>query len=694
MPAPGIDGATIADALDLRNPVNQSVAAFQRQFMVGLPRDTLAASPTYRSYTPIVCSIKGASHQPYPPEFTMPSANTGRRQITLLQERSAGTFAQVYLARSTDAGGLSRIVAVKVLKERWIDTQDILDRTRDEAQLLASLQHQNIVRVDAITEIEGRPAIIMEFVHGLDLGQLMTALDDRNAVIPPRAIYEMGEAIASALAAAWFKIPIGKTAPLRVVHRDIKPSNVMISTEGDLRVLDFGTARFDDVQRKATTEMFRFGSVKYMSPERREGSRGDHTSDLYSLGLILIELLGRRIKNPVPMGTGAHDDAIETLIDTIPDFGLPNAGWDNSLRETLMRLCANDLDSRLDARQTVKLMRAFKEQASGDGLVVFGEEVVATLAEPMTTLPEVPHSDPEAQGAQFSLGTDGRTSVVKRGKGLLDIGPNNGPSTGGIQTELPTVVGGLQAELPTMVGGIQAELPTMVTKNAAPFDASSMGTEDLPTQTDTNHGGTLRPGFATVGSPTINLPQGDDDSSNWMPREQRREANPPLTQTPGNPKRLPPPQPAQPTSKHRNIAIGCAVALFIFVLMAAGGSMTWMLINQQENPQSEISADAPEMAVQVANSNDVSVELHTGDPTVQWIRIENAMGKRILTARPDDSGQLASGEYKISVKVIARSKLEGTISFTEDTSLNCKPATMGRVRCSDPTGKTRILLLP
>lgn len=624
----------------------------------------------------------------------MPSANTGRRQITLLQERSAGTFAQVYLARSTDAGGLSRIVAVKVLKERWVDTQDILDRTRDEAQLLASLQHQNIVRVDAITEIEGRPAIIMEFVHGLDLGQLMKALDDRNAVIPPRAIYEIGEAIASALAAAWFKVPIGMTAPLRVVHRDIKPSNVMISTEGDLRVLDFGTARFEDVQRKATTEMFRFGSVKYMSPERRDGSRGDHTSDLYSLGLILIELLGRRFKNPVPMGAGAHDDAIEVLIDTIHDFGLPNAGWDNSLRETLMRLCANDVDSRLDARQTVKLMRAFKEQASGDGLVVFAEEMVATLAEPMNTFEETPHRETEAQGAQFALETDGRTSVLKRGKGLLVLGPDAPPNTRGIQAELPTVLGGIQAELPTMVGEIQAELPTMVAANAIPFDARSMGTEDLPTQTDTNQSENLRPGFAMQGSPGINLPQGDDDSSNWMPREQRREVTPPPAQTPGNPKRLPPPQPAQPTSKARNTAIGCAVALFIAVLLAAAGWVAWMLINQQENPQPTISTDAPEIPAQVANSTDVSVELHAGDPTVQWIRIENAMGKRILTARPDGSGQLAAGEYKISVKVIARSKLEGTISFTEDTNLNCKPATMGRVRCSDPAGKTGILLLP
>ena len=182
----------------------------------------------------------------------MPNAPTGRREITLLQEQSSGTFARVHLARATDSGGLSRIVAVKVLKERWTDSSDVLDRTRDEAQLLSSLQHQNILRVEAITEIDGLPAIIMEFVHGVDLRQLLEALDQRNMQLPHRAVYEIAEGIASALAAAWFKVPIGRSDPLRVVHRDIKPSNVMLSTNGELRVLELsqlGRERAGDAPR-------------------------------------------------------------------------------------------------------------------------------------------------------------------------------------------------------------------------------------------------------------------------------------------------------------------------------------------------------------------------------------------------------------------------------------------------------------
>ena len=140
---------------------------------------------------------------------------------------------------------------------------------------------------------------------------------------------------------------------------------------------------------------------------------------MYSLGLVLIELLGRRIKDPVSLSEGAHDDAIEHLIDSIPDFGLPNAGWDNSLRETLMRLCASDVENRLDARQTVKLMRAFKEQATGDGLVAFAEDTVTELTLPMAAFPEANQASGEPKGAQFSLESDGRTSMLKRGDGQL-----------------------------------------------------------------------------------------------------------------------------------------------------------------------------------------------------------------------------------------------------------------------------------
>ena len=618
---------------------------------------------------------------------------SGQREITLLQERNSGTFAQVFLARAEDVGGLRRIVAVKVLKARWTDSDDVLNRTRDEAQLLASLQHQNIVRVDAITEIDKRPAIIMEFVHGLDLAQLLKAVAERNTKIPPRAVYEIAEGIASALAAAWFRVPIGLSEPLRVVHRDIKPSNVMIGMDGELKVLDFGTARFEDAGRAAKTEAMRFGSLKYMSPERRNGDRGDHAADLYSLGLVILEMLGGRIGQPLPMGQEAHGEALIATIDAIPDFGLPNSGWDNSLRETLLRLCATDPDHRLDARQTVKLMRAFKEQAHGDGLIAYAEEMVAPLTHSLNAIPdlETMRRGEDAGKGQFTLHADGRTSVKPR----MSHPP---PSA-----ELPTTPNeSIAVDLPTAPQhGIADELPTQVSLS----QPSSLLSEDEPTQSEivettqpppfepdqTNPRG-LRPGFAMQDMATEELLDPQDDSSSWVANQKSRPAETGPTAPPGQPRRLPPPQAAHPNKRNHMLLIGCLTSI-LFLLVVGGGGAFLLRGMDVLTTDADVSK-SPHKEAQDVLAEDVKLELHAGDPTVQWVRLSNANGDKLLTARPDGSGSFPPDNYTISVKVVARSVLSGTIDLNEDTSLTCKPATMGQVRCSDANGNPLLLLRP
>jgi len=597
----------------------------------------------------------------------MPNAPTGRREITLLQERSSGTFADVHLARATDSGGLNRIVAVKVLKERWIETSDVLDRTRDEAQLLASLQHQNILRVEAITEIDERPAIIMEFVHGVDLSQLLEAAQQRNMQIPFRAVYEIAEGIASALAAAWFKVPIGRSDPLRVVHRDIKPSNVMISTEGELRVLDFGTARFEDASRIAKTAAFRFGSLKYMSPERREGERGDHASDLYSLGLVIIELLNGRIAQPLPGEASAHEESLVRLVDSIPSFGLPNDGWDGSLRETLLRLCAVDPQNRLDARQAVKLMRAFKQQATGDALVPFAEDFVAPVTAKLNALPDLSESLGMKRTC-FALEADGRTSVLSRSTDLV-------AST--LTDELPT------QEIPAS----EVRANVMATQEITDGDIPPDGPTECSLDEDT-----LRPGYAL---PSTDPP--DSLASSWNPGVRSRPLAPGPKQATGSAKRLPPVKPAQGLSKQQTIALGCAIATAAILLVVSIGGVAWMMAGDDApRTRSEVQTaeKAPSSAALAGSGDHVDISLHAGDPTVQWLRLTNASDERLLTARPDAEGALPAGEYTLSVKVVARPVLKSSIVLDQDTTLTCKPTTMGRVRCTDAAGKTRQLLRP
>jgi serine/threonine-protein kinase len=274
---------------------------------------------------------------------------------------------------------VERIVAVKILREQWNESAEVIARTRDEARLLARLRHKNILKVEELAEIEGQPAIIMEFVDGLDLKQLVEALAQKGKRVPVKTTLEVALATASALEAAYMRIPYGLEQPLRVVHRDIKPSNVMVSVEGEVRVLDFGTARSTHAFRSAQTGALRFGSLKYMSPERRDGDRGEHAADIYALGLLLLEVLRGEWLPLLPMDIAEHDQAVSKAIARLDQLGMPNREWDMTLRQVLAQMLAGNPALRPNAEQVVKLMRAFVEQASGAGLEAFAADTVAPL---------------------------------------------------------------------------------------------------------------------------------------------------------------------------------------------------------------------------------------------------------------------------------------------------------------------------
>lgn len=307
-------------------------------------------------------------------------APSRRLDLTLLQERSSGTFAKVYLAQATGSGGISRLVAVKVLREKWAQADEFVARTKDEARMLAQLRHPGIVRVEDLVELNGQLAIVMEFVDGIDLQQLMEAHKKRGERLPPRVAYEATLRAAAALDAAFRKAPFGRAEPLNVVHRDIKPSNIMLTPEGELKVLDFGTARGNFENRSAQTGMFRFGSLKYMSPERRLGDRGEHSGDMYALGLSLIEMLhgGNLPLLPEPP---EHAQVLAEIVAGLENTGMPAADWDEALRRVLLQMCADDPDMRPPADQLVKLMRAFADNADGPSFEAFCSDVVAAIAE-------------------------------------------------------------------------------------------------------------------------------------------------------------------------------------------------------------------------------------------------------------------------------------------------------------------------
>jgi len=183
------------------------------------------------------------------------------RTVRFLETIGTGGFGSVYLAEVHARGGFVQRLAVKVLSAELAASSDVAARHRDEARLLALLNHDNIVKVVDMVEIDGRPALLMEVVDGVDGGALL-----RHAPLPARAAVEVGQAVASALRFASETPEPGTGRPLAVVHRDIKPANILISRHGGVKVLDFGIAR-GDFDREGRTESVQFGTARYMAPE-------------------------------------------------------------------------------------------------------------------------------------------------------------------------------------------------------------------------------------------------------------------------------------------------------------------------------------------------------------------------------------------------------------------------------------------
>ncbi|MCK6525267.1 serine/threonine protein kinase, partial [Myxococcota bacterium] len=220
----------------------------------------------------------------------MTTRETARR-FHFLREIASGGFGSVFLTKVMHADGFSRLAAVKLLHRRWSENEEIARRMRDEARLLGWLRHRNIVDVVDLTSIDGRAAVIMEFLEAVDLKYIVQDMAERGELVPAKVAIEIMALVASALDAAYNRPPFPGEKPLRVIHRDIKPSNIMLDDVGMVKVLDFGVARADFESRESHTRELQFGSVDYMPPERLFFEPETPASDVYSLSASIYELL-------------------------------------------------------------------------------------------------------------------------------------------------------------------------------------------------------------------------------------------------------------------------------------------------------------------------------------------------------------------------------------------------------------------
>lgn len=202
---------------------------------------------------------------------------------------TSGGMAALYLGRRPGARGFAKSVAIKVVHERLSEEEDIQRMFVDEAILSSHLSHPNIVHVEEFGESDKHLYLVMEYVDGCSLTDLLKHLLKHGRMLTVTHAVRIAIEVAAGLHAA-HESTDGDGRPLHVVHRDVSPGNVLLSKAGHIKMIDFGIATSSAQANESIEGNFK-GKFRYMSPEQASGKPLDRRSDIYSLGLVLWELL-------------------------------------------------------------------------------------------------------------------------------------------------------------------------------------------------------------------------------------------------------------------------------------------------------------------------------------------------------------------------------------------------------------------
>ena len=263
----------------------------------------------------------------------------GRYEV--IQHLASGGMADLFLCRQTGPMGFEKVAALKKIRSRHSEDSEFLTMFMDEARVAALLNHPNIAQIYDLGDEDGSPYLAMEFVNGRNLSAIFKKSVAQGQTIPEHIVAGIMRGIVRGLAYAHgLSAPNGQ--PLDLVHRDVTPQNVIVSHDGQIKLVDFGIA-------KAATQMARTrhgvikGKYSYMSPEQVRSEPLDGRSDLFAVGILMYEALTAR--RPFK-----RSNTVDTLKAVVQDLPPDPRRFNAAISKPMIDIIARSLFKKRDKR--------------------------------------------------------------------------------------------------------------------------------------------------------------------------------------------------------------------------------------------------------------------------------------------------------------------------------------------------------
>lgn len=309
-----------------------------------------------------------------------------------------GGMANVYKGRDVRT---NNAIAVKVLKEEFLGNEELVRRFKNESKAISILDHPNIVKVYDVSVTDQLQYIVMEYIDGITLKEY---LKQRGGALTWKEVVHFATQVLGALDHAHSK---------GIVHRDVKPQNIMLQADGSIKMMDFGIARFSRAQSQTVSDKA-IGSVHYISPEQAKGDRTDARTDIYSVGVMLYEMLSGSLPFD---GSGTVSIAIMQISEKPKPLAQVAPNVPEGLRQITEKAMEKDpADRYQSAAEMLEAIQAFKQNPS-----IRFEYEYNTQDSPSKTINKVVTSSHSATKSGISTQQARRTGTIPpvgKGKGV------------------------------------------------------------------------------------------------------------------------------------------------------------------------------------------------------------------------------------------------------------------------------------